>query len=246
MAIRRFLRVVCLLAGMPAAAESLELVTGNDYPPYTGETLRDGGIATAIVKAVLAEMHQDYKLHWMSWVRGYQYAKDNAFAATFPYLKTPERERDFLYSDPIMTISERLYAKPGKWPDPHDRASLQGKRVCRPTGWATTGLVDEMIRNKSLVLFTPYEMTTCVKLVAIGRVDFFVSDVFQGRQSVAAAGFSEQDVAPGPVPLDSKPLYLMASKQSPLSAPWLERFNRALKALRERHLYDEILARYQK
>jgi len=56
-------------------SNSLKLVTGNDYYPYSDEKLKDGGIFTSIVKKILKISKVKYiVIHWVILLKN-QYKK---------------------------------------------------------------------------------------------------------------------------------------------------------------------------
>ncbi|OPH11761.1 amino acid ABC transporter substrate-binding protein, partial [Azospirillum brasilense] len=77
MAGRRCLLAMLLLLAVfgPVRAapldSALDLVTGNDFAPFTGEDLSEGGLLTDIVRRAFDEVGLRYGVRFMPWRRGY-------------------------------------------------------------------------------------------------------------------------------------------------------------------------------
>ena len=80
------------------SSNSLKLVTGNDYSPYSDEKLKEGGIFTFIVKKILNKLNISYTLDFLPWARGYDMVKNSKYDATFPYVFTKERSLEVHFS----------------------------------------------------------------------------------------------------------------------------------------------------
>lgn len=222
------------------------LNTGNDYAPFTDEKLPEGGMLTELVKRVFKEMKQEIKIHWLPWARGYNEAKSGAYAATFPYVHTAARDSEFLYSDPLYVIQLKVFAKPSFSVDPAKPDSFRGKTICLPLGWAPPAKLEPLLNDGSLHRQQPKDISSCAKMVARGRADFFVTDTIQGAKAIAGDNLGPADITTLSTPVESTALHLIASKSNPKSAPLLAKFNAALKALKAEGVYDKIVAAHSK
>ena len=99
------LTISLLLSGLASAAP-VQLVTGDDYAPFTDRELPQGGMLTELVQQALLQAGHQPKLSWLPWKRGYQATLRGQFDVTFPYLKTAEREADYLFSAPLYEITQ--------------------------------------------------------------------------------------------------------------------------------------------
>ncbi|OYU45795.1 MAG: hypothetical protein CFE44_05620, partial [Burkholderiales bacterium PBB4] len=88
--LRLFIALWCCTWGV-VFAQPIELVSGNDYAPYAGSKLEDGGLTTALVKRAFKQMGDEVTVAWMPWAQGYAEAKKGKFSATYPYAKTEAR-----------------------------------------------------------------------------------------------------------------------------------------------------------
>lgn len=229
-------------------AQPLALVSGDGYLPFADRKAPEGGMVTELVKKAFAELKMDAKVEWQPWARGYDETKNGKFAGTFPYLKSPEREAEMIYSDRMIQLLDRVFIKAGakkfSFADP---AGFVGSSICVPIGWAQPTKLMDMIKSGQIKIQSPKDISTCVKLIEADRVDFFVTEEANGKASVAAAG-----VAPGAVVVASVPslgeygLYFIASKSAPGSKETVAAFNKGLAALRANGTYDKVVKAHSK
>jgi polar amino acid transport system substrate-binding protein len=230
-----------------AHAQPVTLVSGDDYKPYADSKLPDGGMTTELVKKALAEVKQDIKVDWLPWKRGLDETKDGKFAGTFPYLRTPEREKDFLYSDPIVKIQDFPFVKGGAKKFNFSKIeTLAGSTICLPLGWAPTPKLVEMIKTKSIKVESPKDLSTCVKMVATNRADYFITDEAQGLATLKVSGLAVDSVVMTDVPLADTTLYLIAGKDQPGSKALLASFNKGMEAIRKNGIYAKVVKAHSK
>ncbi len=224
------------------------LVSGDDYAPYADSKLPEGGMSTELVKNAFAAVNTEIKVEWRPWARGLDETRHGMFAGTFPYLKTPEREKDFLYSDVVIKIQDRAFIKAGNNKfDFNNIPSLAGTTICLPLGWTTSPRLNDMIRNEQIKVDRPRDISSCVKMVNAGRSDYFVTDEAQGTAALRSGGVPAGAVVMAEsAPLADNSLYLIASKNLPGSKGLLENFNKGLAAIRKNGSYDRIFKAHTK
>ncbi|MBK6998482.1 MAG: transporter substrate-binding domain-containing protein [Rhodoferax sp.] len=239
--------VVLFLSGL-VLAEPVLLVSGDDYAPYADSKLPEGGMTTDLVKNAFAAVNTEIKIEWRPWARGLEETRHGMFAGTFPYLKTPEREKDFLYSDVIVKIQDRAFIKAGNNKfDFNNIPSLAGTTICLPLGWTTSPRLNDMIKNEQIKVSRPRDISSCVKIVNAGRADYFVTDETQGIAALKSGGVPAGSmVMAESAPLADNSLYLIAGKSLPGSKGLLENFNKGLAAIRKNGSYDRIFKAHTK
>lgn len=226
------LLVLLLLWGM-AQAEPVKLVAGTDYAPFTDPALPGGGQAVVLVKKVLDKAGLPWQLDWRPWANGYRATLNGAYMATFPYISTPERRKLFAYSDPLFTLELRVFALPGSKLDGAHPESLVGKRYCQPVGWGFLNKIEKMVNKGQIQLIRPYDISSCIRLIAEDKADFIITDQIQGNATIAQLSkLSRLPVASGGI-LEETPLYLIVGKENPQGRDFLNQFNRALKEIRK-------------
>ncbi|GIW56071.1 MAG: hypothetical protein KatS3mg082_2475 [Nitrospiraceae bacterium] len=233
------------LGSETARAETLSLVTGPDYKPFTDPSLAEGGLATELVRAAFASQGVDVSITWMDWKAGFDATVQGAFAATFPYFRAPEREQIYWYSEPIFVVVHRLFFRSDRTPPPAQVEDIAGSRVCIPTGYHPDPVLLPMVEGGRLTLEQPLDMTRCFELLALGRVDFVATNEMQGWELVdRTPGLSRANVAISRFPSATRTLSLIAPKSRADALATIARFNAGLVSLVQSGRYAEIVARH--
>lgn len=232
-----------LLSKSGPDTSAVKLVTGNNYPPYAGQDLPNLGMITEIVARIFQKMGHKPEIEFWSWKFGYDAAGECMFAATFPYMKSPEREKKFLFSQPIYDGLVSCFVKegfPGKFEKPED---LAGLTFCEAEGYYTPG-IDALVKNNLVKVKKVKEVDTCFKMLKQGLADIVAVDQLVGRKQLktlygSTKGFREFDKA-----LAIEPLHLMIPKCHPNANVLVYKFNEALADLKRKGVVKNIVRRH--
>lgn len=233
---------VCLAIGFCCAgawAESVALAAG-DYPPFVGEKLPDGGVTAAIVKAAFKRQGVDTALAFRPWKRGFVETRQGRFVGTFPYLRTPEREVEFLYSRPIYTDQFRLFVRR----DDTVESDWRNRRICVPLGYDTSQIAG-FTQAHAIHIEVPPDVSHCFKMLNGGRVDAVWVSALVGAETIAStlgqgAKVRRLDLTlVGPVHY-----YLIVSRSLPNARAWVERFDQGLQQIHSDGTFQRIVKRY--
>ncbi|MEP4891822.1 MAG: transporter substrate-binding domain-containing protein [Aliiglaciecola sp.] len=100
-------------SSQPATGPKVIHLSSGEWTPYSGETLPQNGIASVVVKSVFEQMGYRVDLQFMPWELAYTKAQssqqDSQIRGTYPYIKTPERENQFYFSDPIIDVPNGIF-----------------------------------------------------------------------------------------------------------------------------------------
>lgn len=234
-----------LLAGLAPgrAAEPLALATGDDYKPFTDQSLPNGGLATELVLAVLDHAGLDSTVQWVPWKRAETGTAEGLYTATFPYFKTEERATVFYYSDPIYAIEARLFA-PQDAPDAAGVSDLVGRTICVPLGYAVATSLEEAVGDDRIKRDMPPDMSNCFQKLAAGRVDLVEASAIQGWDLVDSLGLGRESFKLLSFVPATNSLHFIVSRNHPDGSAVIEAFNKGLAALRADGTYDTIVARH--
>ncbi len=233
----------------PAAAQlpaeqPLELVTG-EYSPYISQQLPRRGLITEIVEEAFRIQGYQTQIQLLPWKRGYDLAKGGEFFGTFPYVKTPERARDFVYSEPVFTIRNMLFVQreaPHRFRRDDD---LRGLVVCKALGYRTNDIAD-LLEAGILTLQRVPALENCFKMLRRGRVDLVPIDSPIGWQHINDL-YGESGVEwfrTLEEPIDTVPLHLMVARDHPHVEDVLAVFNAGLAQLAVSGALQEIYNRH--
>ena len=85
-----------------ASAEETIRIAVGDWPPFLTEDLKHNGVVAHIIGDILASEGYKAEFHFFPWARAYEWGKTGEYDGTAVWLKKPEREQDFYYSDPVL------------------------------------------------------------------------------------------------------------------------------------------------
>lgn len=238
--------LVYLLLTLPVLvqAESLRLVSGNDYAPFTGEQLPGGGMLSQLVQAALGERDIAITLDWRPWNRGYQMTLQGEYDATFPYIRTAEREREYAYSEPLFVAEQHLFSRAGEVFEADNLTALVGTRICYPLGWQPPAAIQQLIEEGRLTRHSPPGLEACAKLLLLNRDDFFVSDLRLGQAALRASGAPLSRFRRSAKVFSSSALHLIVPRQHPQAEEIIASFNTGLASLRASGKYQQIIEDY--
>lgn len=221
----------------------LDLVTGNDYAPFTGETLPGGGMLTELVLGAFRVVGLGYEVRFMPWKRGYDGVVGGKYLGGFPYVRTPEREAEVLFSDPLIEVRQLVYLSTRTPMDFRSPQDFKGRSVCAPVGYALPAELAALVARGELTRESPADLPACVRMVAADRVDAFVIDEFTGQAAVASL-VAGRDIRIAERPYARVGQHLILSRANPDAAAVLAAFNSGLKKLKESGAFDEIVRRH--
>ena len=227
----------CLL-GQPVAAEALSLVTGNEYPPFTGSDLAGGGVLTELVRQAFDASGTAIDIDFKPWTRGYEETLRLGYDATFPYLSTPRRTADFLFSEPLYQLSLRLYVRrdsPWQTGSPEE---MRNATFCLPAGYEVNGWI--RAESDRLVFVRPRSMAQCHAMLQLGRVDVVVSNPDELAWQAVPPKLTLPNVRALPEPLADVTLHLIVPRAHPDAQALLSTFNAGLQRLVSSGARDQL------
>lgn len=223
------------------AAQSLALVTGEDYPPFVYAHAPGGGLAVLLVQQVAKRMGVTAQVETAPWRRGYEETLRGRFDATFPYVRTADREREFLYSDPLFHVRQAIFMPAARRFPYREPADLKTRRVCTPLGYAPPLVLQTMIDNKQIERVTVANAGACPGFLLADRADFFIQDLRIGQALIAKAGLTQDIIAVSEPPFGISEIHLIVPRARPDAAGLIARFNAALAQVRASGDYDRLL-----
>ncbi|SFP64572.1 polar amino acid transport system substrate-binding protein [Ectopseudomonas composti] len=236
--------LLSLLLCVSVRAEVLHLATGDDYAPFTGKALPGQGMLTQVVRASLAEQGTAITLDWLPWNRGYLKAKRGDYDATFPYVRSAEREAEFLYSAPIYVAEQFVFSRADDHVELDDLPTMIGRRLCYPLGWQPPAAIQQLLDQGVLRRHSPLGLQECARLLLLKRDDLFIADRNLGDSALRTAGADPEQFHRSRTPFQSNTLHVIVSRQHPRAAELIERFNRGLEALKARGEYEQLIESY--
>ncbi|MGH1481183.1 MAG: hypothetical protein ACRBM6_21030 [Geminicoccales bacterium] len=240
-------------------AETIEVVTGTDYPPFTDQNWENGGMLTEIVDTALGRAvgSQDYSIDWINdwaahidpllvrhkYTMGFPWFKPNC--DKLETLTDEDRKRcSFYFSEPLFDMLIVLFKRSDDARDLGNDEDLHGMRLCRPDGYFTFDLTDRgLIPGDTIELVRPKSVADCFNLLVDGETDFVALNEFTGQSAIKELGYGDL-VSASEQLTDTIGLRLIIHRDHPRAVALLRKFDAGLRDLKKNGLYDEIVGRH--
>lgn len=216
--------------------EPVEIVTG-EWPPYTTQQDEGGGRLTRLVSAVLLGMGTKPSFTFHPFYLGFDLTQSGVAAGTFPYYRTPEREKTMLFSMPLREVEHAVFFNPRREPAVgriRSLAELSKFTGAGVKGYAYVAEVEEALKASGVPKLNS-EVQAFERLASdSGGVDFVVAAREVGEAIVETYFFDQQDrfaVVDGLT--WTRPVHFLVPKSRDGGAAFLARFNESLIRIRE-------------
>jgi polar amino acid transport system substrate-binding protein len=226
-----------------AQAQTVSLVTGNNYYPYTDERLNGGGLATIYVRTVLEAMGATPEFDFLGWDEGLQAALEGRYAGTFPYIYTEERNELFHYSDPIFSVRPHIFTAARKFGGVGPLNSLRGATLCVPNGWGLDGDLREMLDRGEIKVLTGTNVVGCFRALREAKVHAISIDRRLGTIAARSVDLKYWYIAER-LSDEANPHHLIISRRVPNAREWLDQFNATLNRLQSEGVMYDITSEF--
>ncbi len=238
--------VLVLLSGIApcAFAEEKVVLTNGEWPPYMSENLAHYGVVSLVVSEAFALEGVVVEYRFFPWKRSFSLARKGKFNGSVVWWKTPEREKNFIYSDPVLDVQYvffHLKSAPFDWKTVED---LKGMEIGATKGYNYGDLFQNAEKNGEIrVQRVPKDELNFKKLLK-GKIRLFPVDVEVGYTMLQNT-YPPETVAlitHHPTPIRSDPHHLILSNKIDRNKALVQLFNRGLKRLKESGKFDEYFA----
>lgn len=225
-------------------APPLRLVA-NHWEPYIGKSLPFGGVAARVVQAALLRAGYRSEIAVMPWARALSNAVQGQADGVVAIWPTEERRAALVFSQAYLHNELSLFHRAGLRSVPQTLAELRGHSVGVGRGYDYS---DEFLRDKRVQKEPSVALLPSLLKLARGRVDLVLEDrrAVAYQLSVHGHDYPElQQLQAAPETLMRLPLHFAISRQRADAAEIIERFNRALGAMRRDGSLEQMLAPQQ-
>jgi polar amino acid transport system substrate-binding protein len=227
---------LCVVLGFTFATQALhaqtakvvEISTGDGYPPYVDWRVPTGGIATEVVRNVVLRMGYEPKLVSLPWARGYKLTLKGDFIATFPYIRTSSRESEVAFSEPLFGIASHIFVRKNSPLKFDGLADLEGYSTCNYVGSALPSSVQTLISDGIVKVNEVSSLSTCFKLLELGRVDFVTVNSLAGSSIACEHTEGSHQFLISEKPAEVLGLHLVVGLTNADAKGFLESFNSEL------------------
>ena len=202
--------------------------TATNLNSFTSEDPLIESRITETTLAALSARNFNSSVTTLPWKRAYLAAKQGDYDAAYPFTRTPEREVDFLFSDPIFVASKYVFSRATDRVNPLDIINRAPLRLCHPAGWELPSSVELLLDTGGLVRSSPRNFEACARLLLLNRDDIFITSSELGMRALHATGAPLTQFHISHKEFIRTPLHLIVSKQHPRAQHLIEKFNQGL------------------
>jgi len=239
---KKQLMIFYILLFLMSGLHSKEVITLaiGEWAPYTSSTEKNGKIAEHIVMEAFALEDIEVKYKYFPWKRARILVQRGDELGTFPWYKTPQRQKDFIFSKEAIMVSKTVFfhlkSLNLQWSKYED---LREYKIGATLGfYYTTYLNNQGLKVEEV----PREEMNFKKML-LRRIDMVPSDFYVGYNIIYKL-FTPQKAAlftNHPKAILHDRMYLLLSKEIPNAQKLANKFDKGLLKLKGSGRYDEII-----
>jgi len=258
--IRAFLALVILLfITLTAVRADDELkpdviqIATEEYAPFTSESLKHYGVINHIISEAFRLEGFEVKYHFLPAARSFKSAKDGILDGTTPWAHRPDREINFLYSDPILDVGgEYFFYKKGfkfDWdPATVDYSRFKGASIGAIISYDYGSKFQEAEKHGLIHVVRVSKLKQLFRMLLRDRIDLVISKVWVAKYDLQTNFAAEQIAQITSQPENNEPPsydYVLFPKKKPGSQHLRDSLNKGLKKLRASGTYDAFLNAFE-
>jgi polar amino acid transport system substrate-binding protein len=236
-------RTLCLLVllFMPTLVEAdtseirepMKLVTGPHYAPFAADYLPSKGLGPYLVSRIFKASGRNATIDVRPWNRAYRESLNGKYDAILPYIETPERDEEYLFSVPVFKADSYAYVMADSKIDANSLAGLKGRKYCNPLGFADGIALQEMQSKGEITRLSAANLESCFKMLAIGRVDFIKINHYVAKYVMRQMDLSADDIRKLPFLVERISLHVMVPKTRRNAQALVSEFDRAFSEMNQ-------------
>lgn len=215
----------------------------DEMPPYISQEMEYYGFLCRIITEVFAAEGIEVVYEFVPWNRAILTCEAGHLHGTPGWFRTPEREKTFYVTDPLVDDSQSFFHLKDYKFDWNTIEDLKGIRIGATLGYNYGDEFAKAEKEKRITVERiPTDEQNFQKLLA-KRIDIFPMNTLTGY-SMLNKLFSPQVsgmFTTHPKPIRSAPLHLLLSKKIPDNERLLKLFNNGLQELKESGKYEQYL-----
>ena len=238
---RAFALIGLLLLAQTASAEKLRLVF-DIWPPFTDDTLVNGGLATDIVSTALARAGYASDYEQVPWARALLGVGEGRYDVLVNAWYNESRTQIGQFSSAYLGNRIRLLKRQGEAFTYQRQADLYPYSIAVVRGYAYSPSFDDDSRLSKVQV---RNFSSAVRMLAAGRVKLAVEDEYVARYNLQREPQQVRDsVSFVDPPLAENSLHILVSLQHPQHRQIVQRFERAIAAMKADGSYQRLLRQH--
>jgi polar amino acid transport system substrate-binding protein len=206
----------------------------GEWPPFIGEKLPGlGAISRIVISSYEAQGYQ-VSVGFFPWKRSFELTRLGTWDATAVWVRNPERERAFVYSDAVMVGKQVLFYRKDKAFDWKSLEDLERYIIGGSTGYYHGAIIDQGEKTGVFTLERIPDEAANFKKLLMGRVDLVVANKDVGYYLMNEMFNADQlsKITHHRKPLETATYHLIIGKKTPRSQELINTFNLGLAQVR--------------
>lgn len=230
------MRSILILLGflLPAIAPAGEVrLTNGDWPPFLSPELPDHGTISRKVRKAFHQVGVNVEFGFFPWKRSLALAAQGSWDGSVAWRKTPERERDFYFSEPLFYCNYVFFHRRQRPIDWRQLAELRGYRIGATLEYDYGPAFRQAWQQRSIQVDVADTDEQNLRKLLAGRIDLFPVTREVG-EFLLQTRFTPEEAAQltyHPRPLLTQPMYLLLNRKRPEHAQLIKQLNRGLRQL---------------
>ena len=168
-------------------AESIVIANG-EWPPYTSESLVEGGPYTRIVVEAFTSQGIETEVKYFPWVRSFTFVSTGQYAASPTWQPNDQRSEKVLFSDAVMHHDFVLFHKKGLNVEWNDVSDLNSFQIGVINGFSYGENFDQAIESNELNITVVNDEVSAFQMLNANRIDLFLSEINVGYSALQKIG----------------------------------------------------------
>ncbi|MEN9659055.1 MAG: hypothetical protein RL571_2520 [Pseudomonadota bacterium] len=233
------------------SAQSAELhvrIASGEFQPYLSASLQDDGFISKIIRAAFKQENVSVSIAYYPWKRSYDMVKKGEADLTPYWVKTPEREQQFILSDPIDIIQYGFFYLKDKKITQLEFSNLNKYKVGVSLGYSYGVAFDTARAKQQFTCDEALSDEINIKKLIARRIDLFTADKVLGQHLISTTLLPKEAdrITFFPKKFAEEPVYLLISKKIKNGAEITDKFNSGLKKIKKNGDYQRIMQEVKK
>jgi len=215
-------------------------ISVGDWPPFFVESEPGQGTVARLVRDIFAEEGYEVEFHFLPWKRAYREAATGKHDATAIWMYAADRQKDFIYSEPVMNERFVLFYRKDEPIDWSQIKDLSGLQLGGSIGYSYGPVFDQAVENGVLDVEWVASTELNFRRLLFGRIDAFPEEINVGYYILRRETAPDEtlQITHHPEPILENQSFLLFPANQPGTDTLREAFNRRLQAFRESGRYD--------
>nr|WP_319393932.1 transporter substrate-binding domain-containing protein [uncultured Desulfobacter sp.] len=239
------LLAVCIFVSVSSAdaKTTLVIVTG-EIPPAISHNA-DQSFLTAVFQAIEPEMGVRFEFRFLPWKRCEEAVSKLTAWGAIPYVSTPERQKKYAFSNRLYKSASKLFGYSLDGSETLSTYSVLKDLKPYRVGGVRGYWYEHLFHEAGIQLFLVTDERQNIKKLYRDRIDLAPFEETAGWYMINKLYPMDRDrfftMTP---PLSTHDAFLITSKQYPGTQALLDRFNSALKLIKENGTFLELMETY--